>query len=122
MNISQMTNDQASDAMIRISAALGFICEDEEVKALMKDFSEAEDSTLMQNISAFLPRVTALAFRKHRDSLYEIIGALSQKDKKAVGKMNFVESVNLLRENLQVLLDFFPSSGTSTRMTEQPSA
>ena len=122
MNISTMTNDQASDAMIRISAALGFICEDEEVKKLMDDFSKSEGATLMQNISAFLPRVTALAFRKHKDSLYEIIGALSQKGREEVGKMNFVESVNLLRENFQVLLDFFPSSDTSTTTTEQPSA
>ena len=36
MTIYEMTNDQASDAMIRISAALCFVLEDKEVMDVIK--------------------------------------------------------------------------------------
>lgn len=114
MNINEMSLDQATDAAVRVSAAISFICEDEEVLELFKEIGDMEDITFTVGVTQLLPKITRLALLKHRDSLYEIIGALSQKDKKNVGKMNFKEAVDLLRENWETIIGFFPSSGSST--------
>lgn len=112
MNISEMSNDQATDAIVRISAALNFICEDKEVVELFQNLSDdkGKDMTLIESITKYLPRVTALALRKHKDSMYEIVGALAQKDSKEVGKMSFTETLGLLRENWETVKDFFSST------------
>ena len=119
MTIYEMTNDQASDAMIRISAALCFVLEDKEVMDVIKEAQEIRDKTILEGVTMILPKVTALVFRKHRDSLYEIVGALSQQDRKAVGKMGFRETVELLKENWGTLKDFFPSSASGTETKDK---
>lgn len=118
MNLYDMTNDQASDAMIRISAALALVFEDKEVLDVMKQAGELEGKSILEGLSIFLPKVTQLLFRKHKDSLYEIVGALEQKDKDTVGKMNFRETAMSIKENWGLIRDFFPSSGTVTEQTD----
>ena len=111
MKISEMTNDQATDAMVRISAAFGFICEDEEIMGVIDDLQKLGETPIVAAIPKVLPKFAMLAFRKHRNSLYEIIGALCQKSAKEVGKMNFKETISLIRESYDdILRDFFTSS------------
>ena len=110
MNISEMDLDQASEAMLRISNVLGFILEDEEVTKLLDDIGASESTSPMKWIPTYLPRIANVALRRHKEDLYEIIGALSQRDRKQVGKMNFIEAVGLIRENWEVLTSFFQSS------------
>ncbi len=111
MKISEMNNDQATDAMVRISAALGFICEDEEMLSVIDDLQNLGNMPIVNAIPRVLPKFASLAFRKHKDSLYEIIGALCQKSKKDVGKMNFKETITMIKESYDdVLRDFFTSS------------
>ena len=120
MNINEMDLDQASEAMLRISNALGFILEDEEVTKLLDDLGDSESTSPMKWIPKYLPRIANVALRRHKDDLYEIIGALGQKDRKQVGKMNFIEAVGLIRENWEVLSGFFPSSETSSQTNVMP--
>lgn len=111
MKISEMNNDQATDAMVRISAALGFICEDEEMLSVIDDLQNLGNMPIVNAIPRVLPKFASLAFRKHKDSLYEIIGALCQKSKKDVGKMNFKETITMVKESYDdILRDFFTSS------------
>lgn len=114
MTIYEMDNDHATDAMVRISAALCFVLDDKEVMDTIKEAKEIRDKTILEGVTMILPKVTALVFRKHKDSLYEIVGALSQQDSGTVGKMSFKQTVDLIRENWTVLKDFFPSSDTVT--------
>lgn len=116
MNINQMDLDQASEAMLRISNVLGFILEDEEVTKLLDDIGASESTSYMEWIPKYLPRIANVALRRHKEDLYEVIGALSQQDRKQVGKMNFIDAVALIRENWEVLNSFFPSSEPSTKM------
>lgn len=111
MKLSEMNNDQATDAMVRISAAFGFICEDEEMLSVIDDLQNMGNTPIIKAIPRILPKFCSLAFRKHKDSLYEIIGALCQKSKKDVGKMNFKETIALIKESYDdILRDFFTSS------------
>jgi hypothetical protein len=122
MKISDMTNDQATDAMIRISAALGFICEDQEIVGLIDEMQNMGDMPIMVAIPKILPKFTSLAFRRHKDSLYEIIGALCQKPKKDIGKMNFKETIALVKESYDdILRDFFTSSVPSQKRSGEES-
>lgn len=123
MRISEMTNDQATDAMVRISAALGSICEDEEMLGVIDDLQNLGNMPIINAIPRVLPKFASLAFRKHKDSLYEIIGALCQKSRKDVGKMNFKETIALIRDSYdEVLRDFFTSSVPSPKKNEEEPA
>lgn len=113
MNINEMNLDQASDAMLRVSNALGFVFQDEEVCNLLDEISASESTSIMKWIPKYLPRIAAMVLQRHRDSMYEIIGALSQTDTKKVGKMNFREVVEILRDNWETLMSFFPSTAES---------
>lgn len=111
MKISEMSNDQATDAMVRISAAFGFICEDEEMLQMIDDLQNLGSTPIIKAIPKILPKFAMLAFRKHKNSLYEIVGALCQKSTKDVGKMNFKETIDLVKESYDdILRDFFTSS------------
>lgn len=123
MKISEMTNDQATDAMVRISAALGFICEDEEMLSVIDDLQNMGNTPIVNAIPRILPKFASLAFRKHKDNLYEIIGALCQKNHKEVGKMNFKETIALIKESYDdILRDFFTSSVPSPVKRDEESA
>ena len=114
MNINDMSLEQAADATIRISDAVSFVLEDPEVAKLLDDISQSDTKNLMEWISRYLPRIARAVLQRHRDSFYEIVGALSLQSKEKVGQMNFREAVNLLQENWEILMGFFTSSGSRT--------
>ena len=123
MKISEMSNDQATDAMVRISAALGFICEDEEMLSVIDDLQKLGSTPILVAIPKVLPKFASLAFRKHRDDLYEIIGALCSKNRKDVGKMSFKETISLIKDSYdEILGDFFTSSVPSRQKNVEESA
>lgn len=119
MKISEMDNNQAMDAMVRISGVLNFILEDQEVKQLMEDLGseDGEEKSWIDAITAYMPRIVTLAAKKHRESLFEIVGALEGKDTKAVAKMNFKKTVQTIMENWSDLKDFFTYTESTTGMT-----
>ena len=110
MNINEMDLDQASDAMLRISNVIGFVLEDKEVTDLLDEIGQSDSESIMAWIPKYLPKIAQIVLRKHRDSMYEIISALSGESKQQVGKMNFGQVVALLRENWETLTGFFPSA------------
>ena len=116
MKISEMTNDQATEAMVRISAAFGFLCEDEEMVGMIDELQKLGNTPIVQAIPKVLPKFASLAFRKHKNSLYEIIGALCMKSAKEVGKMNFKQTIELVKESYDdILRDFFTSPVLSAK-------
>ena len=116
MKISEMTNDQATEAMVRISAAFGFLCEDEEMVGMIDELQKLGNTPIVQAIPKVLPKFASLALRKHKNSLYEIIGALCMKSAKEVGKMNFKQTIELVKESYDdILRDFFTSPVLSAK-------
>lgn len=112
MKISEMTNDQASEAIVRICGPVANICEDEDVKALIDEvdaLSKQEDS--IKAFTKLIPKLVAFGLKKHKYDLYEIVGALTMTPSAKVGKMNFVETVKAVRDSWDdVLAGFFTSS------------
>ena len=112
MKISEMTNDQASEAMIRLTGAFSAVCEDDEMVKLMDELSKMEGRTILDAIKGIIPRFVSFALSKHKAELYEIVGALQMIPSGEVGKMNFLQTVSAIRNSIdEVVTSFFPSFG-----------
>ena len=115
MKISMMTNDQASEAMIRISAPMANILDDKNSKELIDSMADLARNSSTGAISALLPKFVSFCLKDHKSDLYEIIGALTFKPASHVGKMNFMETIKEMRESIdEDFIDFFKSSGNAT--------
>ena len=117
MKISEMTNDQAADALIRIGTPFENICTDEEVVDALAEIKELSDQPLIKAYGKILPIVTRIALRKHRQDLYTIIGALTMTPVAKVGKMNFKETLKAVQDSYDdILRDFFQPTAILTRI------
>lgn len=111
MKISEMTNDQAADVMVRIAEPFGVLCEDEALMDMINEYVAGQSKPFIQTIGKIIPKLVAYLLKSHKGDLYEIIGALAFKPKADVGKMNFVETVKFVQDSYdEVLLNFFSSS------------
>ena len=119
MKISEMTNEQATEALIRISEPLGNICEDEQAVKLIDEYKKMGDVPFINAVGKLIPKFITYMLKGHKDDLYEIVGALTFKTKEDVAKMNFVETVDAIRNSYdEVLVSFFSSSGNQTKGVE----
>ena len=111
MKISEMTNAQATEAIIRIADPVAHLCDDEEITKILTEFHDAGETSLIQNVGRLLPRFVAYSFKKHIDDLYEIIGALTFQTREQVERMNFAETIRTIKESYDdVLAGFFTKS------------
>ena len=118
MKISEMTNEQAADALIRLSVPFGNICDDEEALKMLDEYKAMGEMPMIQTFGKLLPKFISYALKSHKDDLYEIIGALTFQTKEKVAKMNFVETIRVVRESYdEVLHSFFTSSVKPTNET-----
>lgn len=123
MKISEMTMDQATEAMIRLSGPFSSICDDEEMLKLMDEIqtvsSKNPNMHPLRQIAKFLPKIVTFALIKHKDDLYEIVGALTMQPTGVVGKLGFTKTVNVIKESYDdILAGFFTPSGVATSSNE----
>ena len=120
MKISEMNNEQASEAMIRLSVSLGNICDDEDATAIFKEIDSLGNVPLVQAIGRVLPKVIMFSMKKHRDDLFEIIGALTDQPASKASKMNFKDTIKIVKDSYDdILADFFTSSVPVTATPEK---
>lgn len=113
MKISEMTNNQATDILVKITPAVANIADDEELVELAKELTELRKLPVTKIVSKILPRFVMFAMKNHKEDLYEIVGALAFKSTEEVGDMTVMETMNLLKESIDKdLLDFFKSFGS----------
>ena len=112
MKISEMTNEQAAEAMIRLSVPFGNLCDDKKITEMIEQYKGLKDGPMIHAFGKMLPEIIMYAFKAHREDLYEIVGALTNQSIEEVAKMNFVKTVNVLKESYDdVIRDFFTSYG-----------
>lgn len=122
MKISEMDNNQAADALVRIAEPVGNICDDEDFISIWKEINgmKKSDVNVVRAFGRSLPMFVGYALKKHRDDFFEIIGALDGKSKAAVAKMNFAETVKLVRDSYDdILAGFFTRSAPAEKMIEK---
>lgn len=111
MKISEMTNDQATEAIIRIAPPISNICDDEKMMEIIDDLGKFGETDLFTAIGRILPKIVTCALKDHKFDLYEIIGALQMKPAEVVGKMNFAETIKAVKESYDdILAGFFTDS------------
>jgi len=116
MKLSEMTNDQAADVMIRLSGPVSAICDDDEAVKMIDEYKQRYKMPLFYVVGKIIPMLVGYLLKKHRGELYEIISILSGKRKDEVGAMNLAETVAVLRDSYdETLAVFFPSSGKAIR-------
>lgn len=119
MKISEMTNDQATEALIRIAVPLSNICEDDEIVDIFNRMGNVDDIPLVKAIGQVVPDVIRYCLMKHKEDLYEVIGALTFQTKENVGKMNFIETVKVVKDSYdETLSSFFTRSARAMKKHE----
>ena len=124
MKISEMTNDQAAEALIRLAVPFGNICDDEKMVEMMEKYSKAQKNIpAVRAIGQMLPDAVAYAFKEHKDDLYEIVGTLTFKNKAQVAQMKFFDTIKVLKDSYdEVLQSFFTSSVKQIKKTVEESS
>lgn len=114
MKISEMTNDQAAQALIDLAEPIGRICDDEEAVNLVVEYKGNARKPLFYALGRILPRLTANLVKTHKDDVYEIVSILGGVKRETVGGMQLTESIKILRDSYDdVLASFFTSSATA---------
>lgn len=112
MKLSEMTNDQAAEAMIRLAGPVGAICDDEEAVAMIDEYKKRYKMPMFYAVGKMIPTLVGLLMKKHKSEMYEIISVLTGKKPSEIGGMNFAETVAALRDSYDETLSvFFRSSG-----------
>lgn len=106
-----MTNEQATEAMIRLSVPFGNICNDEQALKMVEEYQKMSEEPAITTIGKMLPQIATYLLRTHKEDLYEIVGAVTFRKAAQVGQMNFLETIRVLRESYdEVMKGFFISS------------
>lgn len=110
MKISQMTTDQAADALIRIAEPASNIMHDKNVFDMLEKLAKGNDDSPIKFIADNLPMVVTVLLKGHRNDVYEIVAALSEKAVEEVGKQNIKVTILDIKESFdKELFDFFGS-------------
>ena len=113
MKISEMTNDQAATALLRISGPASRLCDDDDMMKMLDEIREMKTGgvDVFRATAKMIPKFVTYGLAKHKHDLYEIVGALLMEPTGKVGKLNFVETVNTVRDSFDnVLTSFFPQT------------
>lgn len=122
MKISEMTNEQAADALIRLSVPFGNICDDEKMVEIITKYTEAKKEPFIRAIGRILPEAAGYALNEHRNDLYEIVGALTGKTIQQVSKMKLMDTIQVFKESYdEILHGFFASSVKQIKETAEGS-
>lgn len=117
MKISEMTNDQATDALIRIATPFENICNDDELIDGLDKLSGMRNEPIIKVVGTLIPMFVKVGIKNHRQDLYEIIGALTFTPVGKVGKMNFKDTLKALQDSYDdVLSDFFTHTAIAAKI------
>ena len=115
MKISEMTNEQAADAMVKLAQPMANLLEDKETLRLLEQMQNPNAEGGISYFAWVIPKIVPFLMKDHKSDVYAIVAALTMKPISAVGKMNFMETVKELRESIdEDFIAFFKSSGSAT--------
>lgn len=110
MKISQMTTDQAADALIRIAEPAANIMHDEETLKVLEQMAKSKDTNGLSFFADNIVPISTVLLKTHRSDVYEVISALNGKNTEDIGKQKFTETIRDIRDCWDgELTDFFGS-------------
>lgn len=120
MKISEMTNDQAAEAMIRLAGPFASLADDEEIMTMLDEIKamKLQGIAVMTATIKMIPRFVTFGLAKHKRDLYEIVGALLQKPASAVGKLNMLQTIKAVEESFDEDTQSFFTQFGAARMSK----
>ena len=116
MKISEMTNDQATECLIRLSEPIANICDNDDIVALLSEMSLNQKLPRVQSFGRLLPKLVTFALKDHKRDVYEIVAALRMTSVEKLGSMNFKETIKEMQDSYdEILRDFFTSSARARK-------
>lgn len=114
MKISEMTNDEALDALLIITPCFDNILGDEELLENLRQITALKGKTIGEIYAIGAKRITSLLpilLKNHRADVYGVIGAVNGMTVSEVAKCKLVDTIEMVKEivNDEVLADFFKS-------------
>lgn len=114
MKISEMTNDQAADALIRLAEPIGRLCDDETAVEMVDEYKKNLRKPMFYVVGKIIPRLMGYLMKEHKDDVYEIVSILSGWKKADVAQMNFADTMAVIKDSYDdVLASFFTRSAGS---------
>lgn len=115
MKISEMTNAQAKEVMIRLADPIGRLCDDEQAVELIEEYKKNLRKPLYYVVGRMIPRLVGYLMKEHERDVYEIVSILTGEPLKEMASKNFKETVEAIRDSYDDVLDcFFSRSGGSS--------
>lgn len=109
MKISQMTTDQAADALIRIAEPASNIMHDKDTVEVLEKLARGNDNALSFIADNLIP-VTTILLKTHRTDVYLVLSALSGKSVDEIGKQKITATIADVKDCWDdELADFFGS-------------
>lgn len=124
MKLSEMTNEQATEAMLRLTGPIKNLCEDSDIVQFIDTVKSVDDNTpFYMLMGKMIPELVRLAFIKHKNDVYEVVGALLMVPAGEVADMKFGATVKELQDSYDdMLTSFFSRSVTQTTKSVSLSA
>ena len=120
MKLSQMTTNQATDALCKIAPAVMRVLADQSTLPLVQQLFDAFKSEHpAETAAAVCIRIFPLLLKDHKEDMFEIVGALNDKTAQQIAKQNVMKTIEMVRDSVdKELIDFFKSSGEQTQTIE----
>ena len=121
MEVKKMSADEFSVFYLRITDDLDVLIEDDNFWTLVEERKRTDDKKKAARYGlAFANKAVAYLLRIHKAVLYNIVGALLDKDSDEIGKMAVPELVKPIYGLIsdKRFMDFFPQSGESEQETQ----
>lgn len=110
MKISEMNTNQVADVLVRIAEPAANIMHDKNVFDMLEKLATGNDASPIKFFADNIALVVMVLLNAHRNDVFEIVAALSEKTVDDVGNQNIKTTVIDIKESVDKdLLDFFGS-------------
>ena len=118
MKISEMSNEQAAQALIDLTEPISRICDDQQLEELLEKYRTLKEESMFKTIGQLLPRIISYAIKDHKDDIYKVVSVLIGKPVSEVAEMKLFDTIKVVRESYdEVLASFFTSLGKPIKTT-----
>lgn len=112
MKLSEMTTDQAADALVRLVEPAAEIVNDDKVFELIKGAGKVASAGLPAQMAFILREAAPILLKDHRSALYEVLSIMTGKAVAEITEQPIMATVADIRGSVDTeLLRFFMPSG-----------
>jgi len=124
MKLSEMTTDQTADVLVQIAPDIEILMSDGELIDKIQNRAKSNDKSEATKLGmAVALNVATHLLKNHRESTWNIVGALNSKSAADVAAQSFPATLSQIVEIIsdKDLMDFFTPSGQSAPETQSVS-